>query len=97
MSRTTWSMTDEAAQSLEDAASREDGESATDFILRVAEIVSETNNGTTVMEPLRSGSEGDGCGCECNVPEDVLTEDHLDDIQNIVDRRVERLESNLRP
>lgn len=93
MSRTTWSMTDEAAEALETAADRHEDESATAFILRVAEIVRVENSRTTVTD--HNGSDSDGS--ECDLPGDVLTEEHIDDIANKAARQtVADLESRLR-
>lgn len=71
--RTTWSLSDEAAEALEAAAGRKNHESANDFVLRVAAMLDSTEDGTDVTV--------------CDTPENVLTEDHLVDIATMTAQR----------
>lgn len=71
--RTTWNIATETAEKLESVAGRKEHESANDFLLRVVEMVAETEDGTDVIES--------------NIPEDVLTVDHIPDIADASARR----------
>lgn len=81
--RVTWGISTEAAEALEAAANRKDSESATVFVLRVAELLDGTENGTDVTNR--------------DIPENVLTEAHLDDIAHETARRTaQEVENRLR-
>lgn len=81
--RTTWNITTEAAESLESVAERRADESANDFILRVASMLDGTDAGTDVTS--------------YDIPEDVLTESHIDDLVSRTARQTaDELESRLR-
>lgn len=71
--RTTWSLSNEAAEALEAAADRKEHESASQFAFRVAELLDATDDGTDVTI--------------CDMPDNSLTEDHIVDIATMTARR----------
>lgn len=65
MSRTTWNIATETAETLESVANRRDDESANDFIQRVAAMLDDSDDGMDVT----SYDTGD----KPTLPENVLT------------------------
>lgn len=86
MSRTTISVTDEAAERLESVADRKDHESGTQFFHRIADD----------LEELRGATEDDVTDRN-GLPENVFTTAHIDDIANeAASRTLRELEGTLR-
>ena len=87
-------MTAEAAERLETVANRREDESATEFVLRVADMLeaADDDDDDDDDDPGADVRESNS-----DIPEDVLTERHISDIANAVSRQTAtELETRLR-